>query len=437
MSIVVHDDWAVSERGQKDVNRHKSKIDKAIRESARDLIAEESIITKKRSGTVSVPVRGLKDYRFVHGKTGKMAGAGTGKGKGGDVIARKKASSNGNQQGQKPGQDKGEDYLEVEIDIDYLIKIMFEDLGLPFIEEKTKISKFVTTGYRIDRLDKRGKESLIHKQKTIVESIKRMMGDVGVIMEDTGVSEDDARRAYVQGNFDINEAISIIKNGTLDASIDPHMALNIEDDDLRYIQIEEEVQPVSSAVLFFMCDTSGSMDTQKKYLARSLSFWIHEFIKSRYNYVDVRFITHTTEAKLVDEDEFFRRGESGGTNCYTAFDLAEHLIDTEYPVSEYNVYIQYFSDGEDFNPEKTADSIGRLIDKNLSMICYCEIHPSSSHTYMWGSPQLMDKIRERFRLAKSNASLEFYRNKSLRLYAGVVKQKEHVYEYIKHVLFKE
>ena len=443
MSIVVHDSWDMSDKSQKDTDRHKKKIDDAIREGAKDLIAEESIITKKRSGTVKIPVRGLKDYRFKHGTSGKQGGVGSGKGGPGDIIGRKPKQGQGGRPGQgnepgKPGQGPGEDYLEVEIDIDYLVQIMFEDLGLPFIEEKSKACKLVTTGYDVDNIDKRGIDSLIHKQKTIVETIKRMMGDVGLIMEETGVDEDDARRAYVQSEFEINEAIDIILQERLDPTIDPDMSLQIEDDDLRYRQIIEEVHPVSNAVIFFMCDTSGSMDTQKKYLARSLSFWMYEFIKSRYNHVEARFITHTTEAKLVDEDEFFRRGESGGTSCHTAFDLAEHLIDTEYPINEYNVYIQYFSDGEDFDTGKTCDSIKRLIEKKLNMICYCEIQPQAGNAgYMWSNPELLDRMKGEFKLVKTKASLEFYRSKALKLYAGVVKDKKHIYEYLKNVLFKE
>ena len=84
-------------------------------------------------------------------------------------------------------------------------------LDIIIIEEKSKISKLVTTGYEVDTLDNRGKDALIHKQKTIVETIKRMMGDIGLIMEETGVDEDDARRAYIQSDFEINEAIDIAK----------------------------------------------------------------------------------------------------------------------------------------------------------------------------------------------------------------------------------
>ena len=61
MSIVVHDDWDLSEKGKKDAERHHEKIDDAIRKNVKDVIAEESIITKNRGRKVIIPVNGLKD----------------------------------------------------------------------------------------------------------------------------------------------------------------------------------------------------------------------------------------------------------------------------------------------------------------------------------------------------------------------------------------
>jgi uncharacterized protein len=263
------------------------------------------------------------------------------------------------------------------------------------------------------------------------------MGAVFEIMKDTGCEEDIAKRAYYQSKFDFNESVRLVKDGQVDMTINPDDYLNIDDDDLRFRKIEEQVEPISNAVIIFMCDTSGSMDLKKKYLARSLAFWMHEFIKSKYNHVEVRFIVHTTEAKLVDEDEFFKRGESGGTNCHTAFDLAERLIETEYPTNEYNVYIQYFSDGEDFSTEKTINSVRRLMNMNLNMICYCEITPSDGHTYMWGMPVLMDAMKKEFDLVKVSSDMDFYRSRQSKLFTGIVREKGHIYKYLKHVLFKE
>jgi hypothetical protein len=40
----------------------------------------------------------------------------------------------------------------------------------------------------------------------------------------------------------------------------------------------------------------------------------------------------------VDEHDFFHRGESGGTFCHSAYDLAIHLVETEYSPARWNIY---------------------------------------------------------------------------------------------------
>ena len=84
MTIVDHPDWDLSARGKKDAERHQEKIDDAIRKNVRDVISEESIITKRRGKKVRVPVKGLKDYSFKHGseKKGSADGDGAGQGDG-------------------------------------------------------------------------------------------------------------------------------------------------------------------------------------------------------------------------------------------------------------------------------------------------------------------------------------------------------------------
>ena len=109
MAIVSHDDWDLSEKGKKDAERHHEKIDDAIRKNVRDVIAEESIITKKRGRKVRIPVRGLKDYRFVHGQNdGGQGGVGQGDGEPGDVIdSKKKQPQDGNDPGKQKTADQG------------------------------------------------------------------------------------------------------------------------------------------------------------------------------------------------------------------------------------------------------------------------------------------------------------------------------------------
>lgn len=432
--IVDHDDWSLSEKGKKDAARHREKIDDHIRKNIRDVISEETIITKKRGKKVRVPVRGLRDYRFVYGSNNGGGGVGQGEGKEGDIIGRKEKKG---QPGKpdKPGDQLGDDYIETEVDIDYLIEIMFQDLGLPYIEEKTKAQQLVPKGWKFESISKVGTHARIHKKRTFKESIKRNALFVNEIIEETGCSEDDANRALAQAFGEIEEAITIVKENRVDQLIEP--SIYIQDEDLRYKQIEEDVEIHSNAVVLAMMDVSGSMTTEKKYLARSMLFWLVEFLKKSYEYVEIRFITHTTEAQIVSEHDFFHKGESGGTQCHTAIDKANYLIDTEYPVAEWNIYSMYISDGEDFSPDKTVRSVQEMLKKKINMFGYTEINLDSEVQFMGDFPILLDTFKKSFKFKKTEEQgTEFYKNSELHFLACIIKNKDHVYPCLKHFLFE-
>jgi len=456
MAIVNHPNWDLSERGKKDAERHQKKIDDTIRKNVKDVIAEESIITQKRGKKVRIPVKGLKDWRFIHGKhkkgsgegdgdgDGDGEGAGQGPGKPGDVIGRKPKDGEGQGDGPKPGDKPGEDYIEAEVDIDYLIEVMFEDLGLPWIEEKIRASQLVPNGWKFETISKKGILPRVHKKRTMLEAIKRNELFAKEIEEASGCDHDDALRALSQAMGDINDAINIIKNNELDTSIDPYVI--IEDDDMRYKQIEEDYELHSNAVVIAMMDTSGSMSPDKKYLCRSLLFWLTEFLKKVYDFVEIRFITHTTDAKIVDEETFFHKGESGGTYCWSAIDKALYLIDTEYPVEEWNVYCVYTSDGDDFDMPKTIRYIEELLKRNISMFSYNEINPTKSTdqtSSTWGGywntdNTLIKSIREKWTFkSTTEEGTQFYKNEELHFLLSLIKDKSHVYPTLKHILFQE
>lgn len=434
MSIVDNQDWTLSEKGKKDAERHQQKIDESIRKNVRDVISEESIITKKRGKTVRVPVRGMKDYRFVHGQgDGISGGVGQGDGNAGDVIAKR--DKDDGQGG--AGNQQGDDYMEAEVNIDYLIEIMFEDLGLPYIREKTKKEQLVPVGWKFETISKIGIQPRVHKNRTMKESIKRTAMYASEIIDETGCSEDDAYRALAQALGDLNDALLIIRENRLDTSINPDDVF-IEDDDMRYKQLEEEMEYHSNAVVIAMMDVSGSMTPDKKYIARSMLFWMNEFLKKSYDNVVVKFIMHTTEAKVVDEDTFFRKGESGGTACHTAFDLAKYIIETEFPLDSWNVYGFYASDSEDFDPMKTLDSIQNLLDMKINMLAYCDIQVDEYGYNYGGYKSLFDHIKDKWKFQiTTEAGANFYKNEEHHFLAGTIKDKSHVFPFLKHVFFEK
>lgn len=147
-------------------------------------------------------------------------------------------------------------------------------------------------------------------------------------------------------------------------------------EDLRYLELKKKNDHQSNAVVIAEMDVSVSMGTMKKYLSRSMLFWLLGFLRTLYSRVEVRFIIHTTMAKIVDEETAFKIGESGGTNCYSAHELARNLIETEYSTNNWNVYVWHFSDGEDFDPRHTCEEISKLLDLGINMFGYAEVQPT-------------------------------------------------------------
>lgn len=117
------------------------------------------------------------------------------------------------------------------------------------------------------------------------------------------------------------------------------------------------------------------MGTFEKYVARSFFFWMTRFLRRQYEKVEIVFIAHHTEAKEVSEDEFFNKGESGGTICSSAYMKALEIMDERYPVSQYNIYPFHFSDGDNLTSdnERCVKLIGELLERS-NMFGYGEIN---------------------------------------------------------------
>lgn len=84
----------------------------------------------------------------------------------------------------------------------------------------------------------------------------------------------------------------------------------------------------------------------EKYIARSFFFWMVRFLRSKYQNVKIIFLAHHTEAKEVNERDFFYKGESGGTKCSSVYELALDIIKQRYNPDDYNIYAFHFSDGD-------------------------------------------------------------------------------------------
>lgn len=339
-----------SDRSARDRQRHKQKVRKAIRDNVADIVAEESIIGQSKDRVIKVPIKGVKEYRFVYGDNNGGAAQGQGNTQQGDVVG--KAGQKPGQPGDQAGDGLGQDYYETDITLEELIELMFEDLELPDMERKilrnidadrhAKRKGYRAQGIRV-RLDK--KRSVKNKLKRQIATQKR--------------SED----AKTKGQESAEERF------------------RFHPDDLSYRYITSEPKPQSNAVVICLMDTSGSMDTAKKYLARSFFFLLYQFVNTRYESVDVVFIAHHTKAKEVTEEEFFHKGESGGTLISSAYLKALEVIEDRYHPSLWNVYAFHASDGDNFvsDNENALKAAKELCDV-ANLFGYGEIKPESRYS---------------------------------------------------------
>ena len=336
-----------ADRSASDRRRHKHKIERAIRDGIYDIVADESIIGQDGKKKFRIPVRGIKEYRFVYGggETNKNVGSAPGKSlERGQVVREKNKGQPGKPD--KPGNKRGEEYYEVEISLDELARYLFDELELPDMERKSftksKSEKLKRTGYRpqgiIPRLD---------KKKSAINRIKRLKAKARLGEEET---------EELEGSF--------------------------HTDDLTYRHYKPKMKENTNAVIVMMMDVSGSMGKRKKFLARSFFFLLYQFIRSKYDQTEVVFISHDMEARECSGEQFFTRGSAGGTIVSTAYNETLDVINKRYHPSAWNVYAFHASDGDNFGYD-TDDMLTAA--SKLKNVCqlfgYIEITPEDAPSW--------------------------------------------------------
>jgi sporulation protein YhbH len=355
---VQRNDWSLQRKGVVDQERHKERVKEAVRKNLGSIVSNEGIIMSDGKRTVKVPIRELDEFKFRYDhKKKKHVGQGDGKTKVGDVIARE------NQQGQGQGSGSGEagnsgggEYYEAEVNIDELAALIFEDLNLPFLEERNQ-KAVPTRTTRFNEIRKTGVMANLDKRRMIMENIRRNARETG------------------KSKFG-----------------------NVKKDDLRFKTWEEEIRFESSAVVIAMMDVSGSMTEFKKYIARSFYFWMVRFLRTKYDNVEIVFISHHTEAKEVTEEQFFTQGESGGTVVSSAYQLALEIIKKRYNPADWNIYPFHFSDGDNYYSDN-EDAV-RLADemiKTCNLFGYGEIGDEGFPGFRRPNGALLSVFNERLK----------------------------------------
>ena len=292
-------------RIQEDHKKFRDVISGRTRKELKRLIKSGSIIRQRpKGGKMTIAIPQIDIPHFLFGDTGK--GVGRGPGKDGDVIGKEPQPGQG--KGSKPGDQAGEG-INISVDMDDVLRFMQEELQLPRMRPKPN-ETFEEVKIKYNDISKNGPESLRHTRRTMKEAIKRMAAS---------------------GNL----------------NNDQHIITPINSD-FRYRQYKEIKIPTSNAVIFFARDCSGSMDDYRCDIVSDMAWWIDCWIRKFYKKVDRNYFVHDTRAWEVNEEEFYTYRMGGGTHCSSAFRAIADQLENKYPPEAYNVYIFYFTDGDNW-----------------------------------------------------------------------------------------
>ena len=332
--------YALFSRGARDWLRHNQKIRDSVQQQLPDLVASADLITGPEQRTVHLPVHILEHARFrlADNPIECFRRAGQGHGEPGDLIrpAGPPPHIDDADLSQASGHGESQLQLLLELTVDELVDWLWETMKLPELRPKTKTRLAEQTLVR-EGWDKHGARARLDRRRTIKEAVKR--------------------RAI---------------------QADPVAFCN---DDLRFRPLVRRPQPVTHAVVLFALDVSASMTQAERKLAKTFFFFVLQGLRRKYGKVETRFIAHTTQAWEFSESEFFQVTGTGGTGASSAFALAEHLLTTEYPAAQFNSYLFYASDGENFTEDrKAASGLLHTLTGLLNYVGYIETVPGASRT---------------------------------------------------------
>ncbi|MFH2095482.1 MAG: DUF444 family protein, partial [Bacteroidota bacterium] len=286
----------------------------------------------KKGKVVIVPT--TTESKFYHDDSvtedGEDSTGGAGEGEEGEVIGEQQAQPQpGEGEGQGAGEGDGTDH-DIGSQAFDIGKILTEKFELPNLKDKGK--KRSLTKYTYDLTDRnRGFGQVLDKKATLRRIIKTNI---------------------LLGNVEQAKPFSPDK-----------LILNPKDEVYQILSKEKDFE--NQAVVFFIRDYSGSMQGDPTEVITTQHLLIYSWLMYQYqNNVITRFILHDTEAKEVEDfHKYYSSQVAGGTKVAPAFMLANKIIEDEQLATDYNIYVFYGTDGDDWDNDgkEMMDAIRKML----------------------------------------------------------------------------
>ncbi len=321
MSVIDVSSEDVCRRAGPDVDRHRFLCRHKLRDNMRRMIAEVSFLNMgsgQRRFALQLPV--LDEYSFEYSHRREITCCGDAP-EVGSVIRQTRPEKGAGGDG-----DGGSPLYETHVDLDTIREFLFDDLELPdFLRKQLRRMRIEEKGGVVG-VTRKGPMARLHRRASVRHRTMRILGQT-------------------REGADVGPGFS--------------------DDDLRFKRVATRIREISNAACIFMMDVSGSMGWRQKYLCRAFFWLLNQFVRTKYENVEVAYIIHHSAAREVNEDQFFHTMESGGTSCSSAYHLALQIIAKRFPVNAWNVYAFHMSDGDNWGDDNTIAA--QMVDQLCNM----------------------------------------------------------------------
>ncbi len=318
-----------------------------IRKAVSDAISGRSITDIDNGESVSIPAKDLSEPQFAQDRRGRWESiyAGNDQFSTGDEVPR---PLGGQGKGRGSAGDGGEtqDDFVFQLSREEFLNVFFDDLALPNLvktqlaritEHKSVRAGFTSSGVPANISVIRSLRGALGRRIALgtphLEQLAKLETELEEMRKTRGEDDEDVVR--------LREEIRHLR-----AKIEAIPF--IDSFDLRFHHRVKQPKPTTQAVMFCLMDVSGSMDEEKKQIAKRFFMLLYLFLTRTYEHIELVFIRHHTVAKEVAEEDFFHSRESGGTVVSSALRLMHEVMLERYQTGAWNIYGAQASDGDNW-----------------------------------------------------------------------------------------
>lgn len=366
---------------QRFLRRYKNQIKKSVA----DAVNKRGVTDIESGENIVIPKKDLSEPIFHQGEGGvrDKVHPGNDQFSPGDRINKPpKGQGQGSGQGDASDSGEGEDDFTFSISKEEYLNLLFEDLELPnleknhldkLIEYKTVRSGFCAEGLPANIDIVKSLQGSIARRIAMTSSKRKQLKECQLALENLKLDKHD----HAQEERELLKQIHDLKSKIAKVPF-------IDTFDLRFRNFTKKPVPTSKAVMFCLMDVSGSMDQATKEIAKRFYILLYLFLSRTYKNIDVVYIRHHTQAKEVDEQEFFYSQETGGTIASSALELMDEIVNERYSDSQWNIYGAQASDGDnwaDDSPHCKSILVNNILPRTR-YFSYIEI-TQRAHQTLW------------------------------------------------------